>query len=239
MQFSTELNGALQIAKVVKVDRILIQIHFEQANRFEWIYVGSPRIKQLYRQLIKGKKLDGIIEFKTYTACRTADVVMVDPFEIVQVDNDAEVAEAISTINQNDNRTVKEHNCGHECVRSEDMVNLESFGLFRRPILAGWKRSTRLYQAPCGLRLCSYADIMDYLMKTKSKLHINCFDFSKSIDPSRTYDQTIKINVSEFFSVHLPIFTFLCYRFFFFFNSLLVYCNSRTFHVALKKYQFR
>lgn len=200
LKFGVEINGSVKMAKVVQIDHILALIHFEEINRYEWIYVGSPRVSQIFRLYVKEKKLDNIINFQTYTACRTADVIMVDPFE--QPDDRCEdnaTFEPISTVNQCNGHAVKELDCSHDCVRSEDSVKLKQIGLFRRPILCGWKRHSRSYQTPCGLNLHSYQEIGEYLMATKSKLRIDCFDFSRNIDPSKDGSQAIKSIVSFFF----------------------------------------
>lgn len=190
------------MAKVLKIDRILALLHFEKGNRFEWIYLGSPRISQIYRLYIKDKKLDNIIDFETYSTCRTSDVIMVDSCEQVDgcEDNTSNGLEPNSNMHQCNGRAArKKHNCSHECVRFEDGLKLENFGLFRRPILCGWERHSRFYRTPCGLCLYSDAEINDYLTETKSKLRIDSFDFSKNIDPTKNCGQAIKISVSFLF----------------------------------------
>lgn len=199
LKFGVEIDGSVKMAKVVQVDRILALIHFDEINRFEWIYLGSPRISQIFRMYIKEKKLDSIIDFQTYTACRTAEVIIIHPYEPPddRCDDDAtRIIEPISAMNQYNGLAVKEHICSHDCVRLEDTVKLKKIGLFRRPILCGWVRHSRFYQTPCGLNLHSYQEIDDYLMETESKLQINCFDFSRSIDPSENCSQVIKGTVS-------------------------------------------
>ena len=49
-----ELNGNCQaLAKILQIeDKILAEIHFEEEDRFEWIYLGSPRIFAVCRALI-------------------------------------------------------------------------------------------------------------------------------------------------------------------------------------------
>lgn len=203
LKFGVEIDGLVRMAKAVQFDRILALIHFEEINRFEWIYLGSPRISQIFRMYIKEKKLDNIIAFRTYTPCRTADVIMVDPCEQLndRCEDDAmHPSESIPRVNHSNDRAIKEHDCSHDCVRSEDSVKLKKIGLFRRPILCGWERHSRFYQTPCGRHLHSYQEIDEYLVETESKLRIDCFDLSRNIDPSKNYGQTIKSIVSFFFS---------------------------------------
>lgn len=65
-----ELNGNCQaLAKVLQIeDKILAKIHFEEENRFEWIYLGSPRIFAICRALIIQKvNMEICIFFNTNT----------------------------------------------------------------------------------------------------------------------------------------------------------------------------
>lgn len=208
LELCIEVNGEFPMAKVVKVDRILALLHFEGLKRFEWIYVGSPRIGQIFRNCITKKKLDNIIQFKTYSACRTEDVILVESFE-KQNDRNDEDASAVtamldskSIMNQrHDHATEREHSCSHECVRSEDNVELERVSLFRRPILCGWEHNSLYYRTPCDLHLYSYSEIEEYLVETKSKLRIDCFELSQNFDPSKYERHTNEIAVS-FFCYH-------------------------------------
>lgn len=144
--------------------------------------------------------MDNFIDFETYSACRTADVIMVDPCDQQNdphEDNSTTMIRPYSAMFPIDGREAKEHTCGHYCVRSEFNVNLTKISLFRRPIVCGWKRNGRYYRTPCGLDLYSYRDIAEYLAKTQSKLRIDSFDFSKTIDPSANSSPSIvKIAVS-------------------------------------------
>lgn len=196
----------------MKTDHILALIKFEEVNRFEWIYLGSPRISQVFRLYVKEKKLDNVISFRTYTACRTADVIMIEPSSSPndrQGDrcennntNMFEYFSALNHCNHSNGRGVKQHDCSHDCVQFEDSVNLTKCALFRRPILCGWKRLDRNYQAPCGLDLFSYQEIDEYLTETSSKLRIDSFDLSRDIDPTKSYNSNVvKINVSFSFSL--------------------------------------
>ncbi|KAK9874154.1 hypothetical protein WA026_002510 [Henosepilachna vigintioctopunctata] len=46
----TEYNGKWMLCTVIDVDCSLVQVYFEDLNRFEWIYRGSRRIKEIYRE---------------------------------------------------------------------------------------------------------------------------------------------------------------------------------------------
>lgn len=199
LMIGVELNGSVHTANVIKVDRILALIHFEKANRFEWMYVGSPRISQLYRSYVISKKLDRVIEFKTYSACRTDDVILVDTRNQHDDQSDRSEDSAAplpdSTSNVNDGNG-RRHKCSPACVLSEIGLKWEHIDSFRRPILCGWKRNGQYYRTPCGLNLYSLSDIHKYLAKTGSKLRIDCFDFTKNIDPTKKNTQIAKIPVS-------------------------------------------
>ncbi|XP_059056752.1 histone-lysine N-methyltransferase SETDB1-B [Achroia grisella] len=47
----TEWNGRWWTSRVIKVDASLVQVHFEEDNRTEWIYRGSTRLAPLYLEL--------------------------------------------------------------------------------------------------------------------------------------------------------------------------------------------
>lgn len=182
-----ELNGNCEaMAKVLQVDSMLAQIHFEKENRFEWIYLGSPRISQIYRELVKTKRLDNIIQFKTYNTSLSAndDVVMFDFVHKPDDEPNKNYIEPPSVPVIGLTRSTK-HDCCHSCVRSEDKFSkIEQYPALLRPILLGWKRSLdkRYYVAPCGKSLHSLNDVDKFLFLTDSKLRIDCFDFSKNCD---------------------------------------------------------
>ncbi|KAL3271245.1 hypothetical protein HHI36_021737 [Cryptolaemus montrouzieri] len=46
----TEYNGKWMICTVINVDCSLVQVFFEELNRTEWIYRGSRRLKEIYRE---------------------------------------------------------------------------------------------------------------------------------------------------------------------------------------------
>lgn len=183
---SIELNGNIKVrAKFVKVDALLGFVHFEEANQFEWIYLGSPRISQLFRALIKAKSVDKIIDYKTYNTC-------------LSIDNDNEVIETIDLIDDDStddesllfqaitSRTVSlKHKCSHKCVELKNgkQRQLQKFSALQRPLLTGWKRLGRIhryYTAPCGKNLKTMYNIDQFLLKTNSKLRIDSFDLSKN-----------------------------------------------------------
>lgn len=180
------MNGSYEAAKVEQVDESLALIHFEKTGRFEWIYLGSPRIKNIYRKHILMKSFDDKIQFKTYHTCLSAndDIAVIDLLE-PDVDPEQELAmNNLTDFDANAKQLVK-HDCDPECVRlNECDVNVESYTALQRPMMVGWSRSgdrSKYYQAPCSVKLRSYNEIDKYLAKTKSKLRIDCFELSKNV----------------------------------------------------------
>lgn len=198
------MNGNYEaIAKVLQIDFSVAQFHFEEANRFEWIYLGSPRIMAVYRELIKQKRLDKIIRFKTYKACRSAndDVVMMNFVEIPSNEPIRNETVPLVIPKLSINLSAK-HDCCHLCVSLEDKIgrNLEQYMAFQRPLLTGWKRfghDKKYYVAPCGFRLDTLNEIDKFLFMTDSKLRIDCFDLSKDCDiPMRIHKTISTVEVS-------------------------------------------
>lgn len=183
-ELKIELDGeSSAIAKVVEVDRILIKIHFEKKNRFEWIYLGSPRISQIYRELIIRKRLDEYIICKTYKPCRSADIVVIDSIDEKDV--------AIPSLSYQNGRAADGHFCTSECVRErEEFVNFDENKKYLWPLWSGWfigmaptlnPREPLFYRTPCDIPLYTVSAIEAYLVKTESKLTIDCFDLGKNI----------------------------------------------------------
>lgn len=174
-----ELNGKLQKANVQKIDRILILVHFQKADRFEWIYVGSPRISHIYRELIKRKTLDKYIDIKTYKPCRSADVVMID---LIDDNSNPSNQSAVASTSSANGVAIDLHVCSNDCVRGkEDTAKLERYRKTLRPVMAGWEINSDYYRTPCGIQLQSINAIEDYLEKTESKLLIEWFDLDKKV----------------------------------------------------------
>lgn len=186
-----ELNGSYEAAKVKQVDESLGLIQFEKTERFEWIYLGSPRIKNIYRKHILAKSFDDKIQFKTYHTCLSAndDIAVIDLLEpdvvVMEQEQEQELAMNIVTDSNANGMQLIKHDCGPECVRlNECDVNIERYTAHQRPMMVGWSRSgerTLFYQAPCRVKLRSYNEIDKYLAKTNSKLRIDCFELSKNI----------------------------------------------------------
>lgn len=204
-----ELNGEFTVAKILRIDGSLGFFHFEAANRFEWIFLGSPRICNVYRQHIIKKSLDNEIEFKTYQTCLSAadDITVIDLLEPDEEIHEQELPiDVLSDLNVNreQNRTMK-HECGPKCVRSNGRPNemntdIERHAALQRPLMVGWSRAlsnkTRFYRTPCGIKCYSYGEIDKYLMRTESKLRMDCFDLSKTVEILTIPTENTKVTVS-------------------------------------------
>lgn len=203
-----EMNGTFTVAKVKEIDGSLGLFHFEAANRFEWIYLGSPRISNIYREHIKRKSLDNEIEYKTYQTCLSAcdDVTVIDLLEPVEEVQEQQLPmDVLSDFNANHGqRRTSKHDCGPECVRldghpNEMNTSIERHAALQRPLMVGWLRSvarTKFYCTPCGIKLYSYGEIDKYLVKTESKLRMDCFDLSTRVAMLTISTDDTKVTVS-------------------------------------------
>lgn len=132
---------------------------------------------------MKLKRLDNLINYKIYNACITGtsdDVIILDSVESKPMGTTSETIASIPL-----SRVVRSspHEYSHICVEYEDKAgwNLNEYTAFQSPILAGWHRfgsgaSQRYYRTPCMRYLHTIGQIDEYLLKTNSKLRIDCFD---------------------------------------------------------------
>lgn len=223
-----ELNGVYENAVVQKVDAYVAQIHFINAKRFEWIYLGSPRISEMYRKLVKKSKLDNLIRFKRYMPFQSArdDILLIDttrsdPVATPQLASDV--------------RPPK--NAAENSSAQQVALKIQSTDAFQRPMLMGWSRKGKdniFYKTPDGSRcLHTLKEIDEYLARSNSELRIDCFDLSKIDvpDPSvnalaRDLGKIVSINEIVFLAV-LPINSF----------SIVFSINSRMFRMARRKFR--
>lgn len=182
-----ELNGEWVNGSIVTLDPNLPLAQFSlmrdnQPDRFEWLYLGSPRILEVWRNIIREKQLDGMLKF--------------DGLKVNPIDEDCILFENVPSTDRVTYARDEEapisigndfvnHECSHECVKIEDSTDIEKFSLFHRPLSVGFKRDQTKYKAPCGLPLKKYGSIRDYLMKTDSKLRLDSFALHRQFDPSQ------------------------------------------------------
>lgn len=207
------MNGVLERAEVIKIDNWLAKFYFELSRRYEWIYLGSPRISIIYRNLIRKKRLDNVINFKRYSTCLSAndDIVAIDvvePKDLERLKNFHLQKATNSPALVTSPGMHHQHECSHACVSHEDSCdfkNMAPHSVFQRPLIMHWKivrkgnhsNQKKFYQAPCGVYLESLNDIDKYLAKTDSKLRIDWFDLNKNIKITAGSVQTTGIYVSN------------------------------------------
>lgn len=138
-----ELNRDIIQGEVKEINGFLAKIHFIEKNRFEWIFLGSPRIYKVYRHYISIGAFDKLIKFKTYKPCLSAhdEFVKIDLIEPVDKFESKQISEALTTANMNVNK-LKNHKCTKSCIDQEDekRKNLKICSALQRPLITGWKR---------------------------------------------------------------------------------------------------
>lgn len=158
--------------------------------------------------------MDNYIQYKTYNACLSAndDVVIIDTIDLDDVtasNPKNDVSQLSSNFNVSTLTKHQWHECCHQCVKFEDKINikLDFYTIFQRPLLVGWTRHLNdkkiSYQSPCGVIFHKIHDVEIYLMKTDSKLRVDCFEFSKNviIDVKEEIDDNSNTKVSFQFRV--------------------------------------
>lgn len=186
----------------MEIDLPLAQFRFMQdlqSDRYEWLYLGSPRIEQVWRKLIEKKLLDNVLNFEFIeedSSNSNDECVMIERCTLemrpTRRFNEALISNGVES--------AKNHECNHHCVWLEDIKPIETFSLFHRPLAVGFKRhidkKQPFYTSPCGRRLTTYQIIRTYLLKINSKLRIDSFSLEKNFDPSEnrqlTY-QTVEV----------------------------------------------
>ena len=189
-----ELNGNWVYAEAVEIDEDLPLGQFRfmidyQPDRFEWLYLGSPRIERVWRKMIEGKLLDKLFNFAqiaTDSRNDDDDLILIDRCSI-----DVRALRRNNKAPESDGRKVPDdHECSHACVPLEDKYKeqIKECSLFHRPLVVGFKRDDTseppVYTSPCNRKLRTYADIRKYLTKVNSKLRLDSFSFENGFNPS-------------------------------------------------------
>lgn len=188
-----ECDGDWLNAVVIKVDRSLVRILFQKLFRYEWIYVGSPRIKKIQRK----KTLDSFDSDAVISHDEHDDVIGPFPsFEDLEVPVQ-EIENTIS-IKSTDHQLSFEvnpnHLCSNKCVSNAESIDANEFGAFSRPLQCGWKRLKKshvTYVSPCGKEFKVIKRIDEYLIRTKSSLLIDYFTFNLKMDCTKQYARDI------------------------------------------------
>lgn len=239
-----KLNGVYESAIVTRVDACVAQIRFINAQRFEWIHMGSSHVFEIYHKLVKNSGLDNLIKFRKYMPSQTAntDIVLVEtavsePLAVPQNALEVRAPNAVASAKNS------------PALRGD--INIESVDAFQRPMLMGWSRKGNdniFYRAPCesssGSRYFhTLKEIDDYLAESGSELRIDCFDLSRIHVPepsmntlarelenivSKKNDKGIKIEKFKTILAVVQIIIFFCF-----------YNFSRTFQTARRKFRFQ
>ncbi|XP_055306322.1 histone-lysine N-methyltransferase eggless-like [Sitodiplosis mosellana] len=208
---SIELNGDWVSAVTTEIDLPLAKFCFkqdEQPDRYEWLYLGSPRIEQVWRKLIESKVLDKLFNFTHVETDSSAD-----DEDCIMIERCSQPSRASRRINQApepDGRPLhRNHECNHDCMRLEDETEIKKFSLFHRPLAVGFKysvdtRSGPFYKSPCNRILRTYGAIREYLAKVNSKLCIESFSLERNFQPSENH-QLPRSSVEVIDHDNLPI----------------------------------
>ncbi|XP_031626474.1 histone-lysine N-methyltransferase eggless-like [Contarinia nasturtii] len=199
-----ELDGAWKKVTVKEVKLALTLIAFDAPKRFEWIYLGSPRLSQVYRNLIKSKAFDKLINYKTYKTClrATNDILnfeLINPVAEPKKSRGAKKKYRSSLSFDATGVQPVTHECGPQCLRINEQtdvngIDIKMYSAFQRPIMTGWMREKSLYKTPCGIILRNYHAIHRYLVRTNSKLNIDCFELNANIELPNIQMETLKDN---------------------------------------------
>lgn len=154
----------------------LVRVFFMETNRYEWIWIGSPRIRQVWKAIMRDKNVN-----------RTAPIGAV-------IDLD-ESSEEIQLKTEKLESDILEYNeglpqvyshpgkCTEVCNPYEKHHCMTKYQALARPYLAGWRRmvhkGTVLYRTPCGMSADDARVIRTILLNMKSNLSLDCF----SLDP--------------------------------------------------------
>lgn len=192
-------NSSFEIAEIIQYDRerpALALLLFTQSRILEWLYVGSPRFKEVSTEILKDKKYQDVnatmIEVSSDSEEEYDDYVspvkrpMITEKNLIQ--KEVCLFSHLLIDNYKEPRDLgPRHTCSNNCVRQyEENEKIFDFDPLKRPLLAGWKRKMAdknyIYDAPCGRTCYTIENIHRYLMTTDSKLSIDCFCLSANID---------------------------------------------------------
>lgn len=189
----------------------MAQFCFIRANRYEYIYLGSPRIHHVWRHLVEKKHVDGFVDFDFIKEVQDRDdCILIEPIpepgRILRKKR-PERAPLRPTKDRG-----KDHQCSSECLQ-EDGVQIEKYSLFHRPLAVGFKRiqgesggqpwtwKKPFYLSPCNRKLTNINAIQNYLSTTGSSLRIDSFSLDQNFEPSENvqlpYSNVVIVAVSD------------------------------------------
>lgn len=178
--------------QVIAVEGELVQVFFMETNRYEWLWFGSPRIKKVWKAIMKDKHLNKKLPKSKFSNAIDLDNSDddVDTAEKVILKTASEVDEYIASFSDPEIAD-NSHRCSNTCVRYEQQVYLAKHQALARPMLTGWKRKINKkavqYRTPCGLVFYRITSIRKFLRETKSELSYDCFTFNIKVDCTKEY----------------------------------------------------
>lgn len=176
----------------------LIRIAYMLVDRQEWMYCGSPRIKSIW------------LKYRNYYQfnVKQIDSGPASPMRASIVRRSCLLSKPYTLHRQNSitARHGGKSGCNPSCC-SYHQLNSKSEKIFtksgplKRPLLVGWKRSTKQskisYVAPCGLKIDNETKLRAYLTATQcDSFDVDNFSFDRLIDCEREFqtDSAIILN---------------------------------------------
>lgn len=182
--------------QVLAVEGDLMKVFFMDSNRNEWLWIGSPRIKRVWKSIMRDKRLNKNTPMVADSRVINLDDID-DPLDKPLKLPDSPDFDVQKYIEALPALPKVPHICGPQCVSYEQFLDLSRQQAFARPLLTGWKRVGQknrvLYRTPCGLTFDRYANIRKYLRETSSCLTFECFTFNVKVDCLKMFDDGGKV----------------------------------------------
>lgn len=198
------LNGHPEWAKVMEYNpemrRGLMLLLFLKSHKAEWMYIGSPRIERVWKLIHKDKQMQQYHQANETLIEVSSDSEVDDECELqspekkplpIGAKDPKQKTIMLKPMDLIDDykatgKLDRKHICGRQCVREfERNPKIFDFDPLKRPLLAGWTRKITgfcFYTAPCGRSFNTVEATYKFLRTTRSKLTIDCFSFSSSIE---------------------------------------------------------
>ncbi|ODM97270.1 Histone-lysine N-methyltransferase eggless [Orchesella cincta] len=185
---SVEYNGSWLQVTVVEVDCSLIRIQYSKKSGVseEWLYIGSTRIKNIFDMKHKANRESGHFRSSVPGTNNVSNVTQViRDYEVAGQTIDVGIPPVAPLP-----KAYLPHDCSPICCElryvEEDFRGLTSPLVI--PFYLGWARKLSetnknliVYASPCGLKLNSYEDVLNYNKLTKNEIPIEFFTFESNV----------------------------------------------------------
>lgn len=178
--------------QVIAIEGEMVQVFFMDTNRYEWLWFGSPRMKKVWKAIVRDKHLNKKLPKSKFTAAIDLDTSD-DDIEMAGkaiLKTTADVEKYIASFSD-PGLASPTHRCSNSCVSYEKNVYLAKHQALLRPMLTGWKRKVHkkvvYYRTPCGIVHHRLPSIRKFLRDTKSELAYDCFSFNLKVDCMKEY----------------------------------------------------